>query len=474
MKLFPLRPMLWAAGSSVATVVFSVEGAAYSVPIATAVPLLLLLMIMVAWRVGFRASLTTAVVATLSLDYFFTLPKHTFEVASIADVVTLATFAATSTLVSHLSDRTRVKADQLQHAEEQQKLLYEFSRSALLIDWNGAVEAQLSNLIYERFRLTGVAIYTVEDQSVTVSGDVPAIEERINASFRSQRSYDLPNGAERLRILRFGSRAIGVLVLRGQVEAVVADTLATAVATHLVRTRSVRAEVRAQSQAFSESLRSTVLDGLAHAIKTPLTTIIVSSSGLREIGPLTDVQSGLANTIEEQAQHLTQVTNKLLQTAHLAGEDLRVTRSPVDLRVEYEHIRSEVQPRGDGDRIIGVDIPDEPFGTDRELLRLVLQQLLENALKYSPASSPVTLRFICLEQGLGISVHNQGSFIPPDERSLIFERYYRGTSTVHKASGTGIGLSAARSAVEAINGSIWVESSPEDGTTFHVSLPNAV
>ena len=472
MKLFPVRPMLWAAGACLTTVAFAAGAEVYSVPLATAVPLLLLLVITVAWRAGFRASLTTAVVATLSLDYFLTVPRHSFEAASVADLMTLFTFAATSTLVSHLSDRTRVKADQLQHAENQQKLLYEFSRSALLIDWNGDVEMQLANLIYERFRLVTVGIYTAEDQAVAVSGEASYIEERMRASFRALRSYDLPNDAERLRILRFGSRSIGALMLRGKVEAVAADTLATAVATHLVRIRSVRAEVRAQSQAFSESLRTTVLDGLAHAIKTPLTTIIASSSGLREIGPLTTVQNDLASTIEEQAQHLTQVTNKLLQTAHLAGEDLRVTRSLVNLKDEYEEIRSAVQPRADADRIIAVDISPELFSTDTQLLRLSLQQILENALKYSPASSPVKVGFKRILQGLEISVHNEGSFIPVAERSLIFERYYRSSSTIHKASGTGIGLSAARSAVEAMHGSIRVESSPEAGTTFLVSLPD--
>ncbi len=471
MKLLPFTAKLWAAGACGLIMAFAAKSSYFSIPAATAVPLFLLLVITVAWRAGFGASLITAVVATLSLDYFFTVPRHSFRVDSIGDMVTLATFASTSTLVSHLSHRTRIKTDQLQHAEEQQRLLYESSRTALLIDWNGPVETQLCHLLYERFRLTLVAIYTAEDQTLAVSGEASSVEERIRASFRAQKSYDLLNGAERLRILRFGSRPIGALMLRGHLEAVVMDSLATMVATHLVRTRAVRSDIRAQSQAFSESLRATVLDGLAHTIKTPLTTIIVSSSGLREIGPLTTVQNELAETIEEQAKHLNQVTNKLLQMAHLASEDIQVNRSLVDLGEACQQIEAAIQPRSDADRMIISGLPAKPFAMDQQLFHLLLLQVIENALKYSPATSAVRVKFSCVKQCLEIAVHNEGSFIPPAERSVIFERYYRSAATAYKASGTGIGLSVARSAVEAMHGRIWADSSPESGTTFHISLP---
>ena len=391
----------------------------------------------------------------------------------MADVVNLATFAATSTLVSHLSHRIRMKTDQLRHAEEQQKLLYEFSRSALLIDWNGEVEAQLCHLLHERFRLIGAIIYTAEDEALAVCGEVPAAEERIRACFNRRPGYAPPGAAENFRILHFGSRSIGAFMLCGRLDTVVVDSLATITATHLVRTRAVRFEVRAQSQAFSESLRSTVLDGLAHTIKTPLTTIIASSSGLREIGPLTTVQSDLAETIEEQAKHLTRVTDKLLRTAHLAGEDIRVSRSLVDLGLVCQRIQAEIRPGAEIDRVVVYGLPTELFATDEHLVQLSLLQIIENALRYSPAASAVHVDFSREEQYLQIAVHNEGSFIPPAERSLIFERYYRCASTAYKASGTGIGLYVARSAVEAMNGRVWVDSSPELGTTFRIAIPEA-
>lgn len=472
MELFPVRPMLWAAGACLITVGSAIAGDRYSIPVATVVPALLLLAIIVAWRAGFRASLTVSLIATLSLDYFLTEPRHSLEIASARDIVMIGMFAASSVLVSQLSHHVHVRTDQIEHAKEEQTALYEFSKSALLVDWKGNVEEQLAGLLLDRFQLTGVGLYNSETQHSCLLGDVQGARERIEAAYRARREYDLPTDSERLRILQFGSRQLGALLLRGQSDEVVADSLCTLVATHLVRTRAVQSEVKAQSEAFSERLRSAVLDGLAHAIKTPLTTIIVSSSGLREIGPLSTLQDQLATTIEEQAERLAVVTNTLLRTADLNSDNVRVEKTSVQLPEFGLEVRHGIEPKEESERVmLTVDV-DAPFWTDRRLLGLAMQQLLENALKYSPAGSPVGLSLLGATDGsLKISVHNDGSFIPAEERSMIFERYYRGAATAHKASGTGLGLSVARSAVEAMGGRITVDSAPGLGTTFQITLP---
>jgi two-component system sensor histidine kinase KdpD len=473
-KLFPFRPTLWAAGASLLTVAGGALASIYNIPGTLSIPVFMLLTIVVAWRAGFRASLTVAVFATLGLDFFFTEPRYSLEVSSPRDVFALFTFAATSTLVSHLSHRIRTKSDQLHKAQEQQRLLYEFSRSALLIDWNGSVEEQMCELISERFRLAGVAMLTAGESTVVGVGDTAHGEERLQASFRAQHSYDLPNHTESLRILRFGVRCTGALLMCGSVDPVVADSLATIVATHLERIRSAKSELRAQSQALSERLRTAVRDGLAHAVKTPHTTIIASSSGLREIGPLTSVQLQLAQAIEEQASYLSDVTTMLLRTASVEARDVHVRPQAVLLQQVCLSALDEMHLAQEQARIRISGIPHTRFLVDPELLKLVLIQILENALKYSPASSPVTVGFTSFAPTLEIAIHNEGSFIPPSEQSLIFDRYYRGAATEHKASGTGIGLSAAKHATEAMGGRLSVESSPEAGTTFHISLPAEV
>lgn len=463
--------MLWACGASLFTLGCALLAARSSVPDMTSIPVFMLITIVVAWRAGFRASLTVAVVATLELDFFFTEPRYTLEVASPHDAFALLTFAATSTLVSRLSHRIRIKSDLLQKAEEQQRLLYEVSRSALLLDWKDAVEEQLCELIHSRFRVEGVALLTTEHLRVVSVGRAQEAEPRLRAALRTQQSYDLPEGAGSVRLLRYGAKTSGALLLCGAVDPVVSDSLAALVATHLERIRSMQSEVRAQSQTVSERLRAAVLDGLAHAVKTPLTTIIASSSGLREIGPLTAAQLQLADTIEGQAIYLSDVTNTLLRTAHLEVQNVRVNLQVVELSALCDSVKHELRAGQDVTRLQFPDAGEERLSADPELLKLVLVQVLENALKYGAMTTPVRLSFARVGEMVTLAVHNEGSFIPAQEHTLIFERYYRGASTEHKASGTGIGLSVALRAMEAMGGSISVESEPDTGTTFLIRLP---
>jgi two-component system sensor histidine kinase KdpD len=102
---------------------------------------------------------------------------------------------------------------------------------------------------------------------------------------------------------------------------------------------------------------------------------------------------------------------------------------------------------------------------------MAIVQVLENALKYSPDSARVALKIEVAASDLKISVHNDGSYIPPSERELVFERYYRSPSVKHGAPGTGIGLSVSKRAIEAQSGRIWIESGEETGTTFTISVP---
>jgi two-component system sensor histidine kinase KdpD len=108
---------------------------------------------------------------------------------------------------------------------------------------------------------------------------------------------------------------------------------------------------------------------------------------------------------------------------------------------------------------------------DKQLLKMALTQLLDNAAKYSPPGSSITIEGLQEPAEILISVRNQGSFIPPEEREKIFERFYRSPGSNRKAPGTGIGLSVVKQVTEAHLGRAWVNSDPQTGTTFFVSLP---
>ncbi|SEB43713.1 ATP-binding protein [Terriglobus roseus] len=471
MKALPFRSFAWALGGCVLVLGSGFVSLHHALEPAVSIPLYMLLTVFVAWRAGFRAAIAVAVCATLGLDFFFTEPRFAFSVDSEQDVFALIAFAVVSLLISHLSRRIRAKSDDLYRSEAQQRALYELSRSALLVDWRSSVETQLCALIQERLRLTGVALWSAREASFTFAGDSAHAIDRLEASFRADRSYDLPNQSESVRILRFGMRPLGAILFRGPIEQLLADAVATLAATHLERIRSLKAEVAAESQAVSERLRTTVLDGLAHAVKTPLTTIVVSSSGLREIGSLTALQSDLAYVIENQASYLSELTDKLLRTAKLESREVVLHTQKTHLQDVIETAIGELRSAHDTTRLQFKGITDTDVRLDPALFRMVLVQLFENALKYSTDGTNIRVRFDVAKGSLTMSVHNEGSFIPAAEQSLVFQRYYRTEAMQHRAPGTGIGLSVAKQAVESHGGRIWVQSDKDRGTTFYITLP---
>ena len=105
------------------------------------------------------------------------------------------------------------------------------------------------------------------------------------------------------------------------------------------------------------------------------------------------------------------------------------------------------------------------------MIASTLKELLSNAVKYSTIGSPITISLSETPYELTLSVQSHGAVIRMEDRDRIFERFYRGLNHRHAAPGTGIGLSVARRVTEAHGGHIWVTSSEEAGTTFHLSLP---
>jgi two-component system sensor histidine kinase SenX3 len=115
--------------------------------------------------------------------------------------------------------------------------------------------------------------------------------------------------------------------------------------------------------------------------------------------------------------------------------------------------------------------PDLTVDADRDLLGLAFRQLLDNAIKYSPATSVIEIT----ARGEGvieIGVRNSGSTIPEREQARIFERFYRGVQARH-VPGTGMGLAIVQQIARAHGGTLRVASTPEAGTTFTLSLPPA-
>jgi two-component system, OmpR family, sensor histidine kinase KdpD len=250
------------------------------------------------------------------------------------------------------------------------------------------------------------------------------------------------------------------------------DAAASLTALAIERSRSFAAQSSAEAARQSEQLRTAVLDGLAHAFKTPLTTILASSSGLIEMGTIGATERELVALIEAEAAHLNDLTTRLLTTARLDSTHIRLAKQKVDL---VQLLKSIAKACTDENAAveIALEVPAHALSilADLHLLKMAVYHLVDNAAKYAKPGSQVAMHLQEREGAVAIAVKNSGSYIPVEERERIFERFYRGPRTASQVAGTGIGLAVARRVAEAHRGNIWVESDEQNGTEFSLLLP---
>lgn len=349
----------------------------------------------------------------------------------------------------------------------------EFARSTTQLDLHRQPGEQLSNLIQSIFELEAAAVFDADLDKVSWTGEWGADPENEirNIYFFEKTNQDTETGLIH-RVLRMGNLPVGALLMRGGLSIESSDAIACIAAITFDRYHSFANVSRTESARQTEQFRTTVLDSLAHAYKTPLTAIRAASTGLSEIGHLAPEQFDLVTLIAEQAETLSELTSRLLQTARLDEHCLTVRKQPVAVAALIEDAIASLGEHLEGFSInVAIEREDLNLNCDRALVMELLVQYLENAGKYATAGSTITVRASENAGKALLSVHNIGPTIPLSEHERIFGRYYRSPASSSQVSGTGIGLSVARRAAQAHGGDVWVTSDVESGTTFFVSLP---
>jgi two-component system, OmpR family, sensor histidine kinase KdpD len=442
---------------------------------ATSVHLFLITAIALKW--GFPEASAVSVVSVGCLDYFFTQPLFHFYMSDSHDWVALATFESVALVVSRLSDQVNRHASESELHRSHLQRLYQLSQDILILDFQEPIEPQLVVLIQGALSANCVAVWNAYDLRLSKAGAGACEfeETEVRSAFYAESNED--NGTTRVsrRVLRSGTRPIGALLIQGHAaDSASVNAAASLVAIAMDRARSFAAESSAEAARQSEQLRAAVLDALAHAFKTPLTAIQTSSSGLLEMDTLHATEKRLVTLIDQQATHLAEITTRLLRTAKFDNANLKLRQRDIDIAELVRESASE----SDGQFVLpAVDITRISERVmafaDRHLLKMALIQLLDNAAKYGKAGAPILIDVREDQNESKVSIHNEGSFIPLEERERIFKRFYRSPGSAHKASGTGIGLSVVKHVVDAHHGRVWVTSDAEDGTTFFLTLPTA-
>jgi two-component system, OmpR family, sensor histidine kinase KdpD len=437
----------------------------------------LVLVMLVAFRWGFTEAAFASIAAVVCLDFFYMPPIFSLYERDPQDWISSAIFAMVALLVSHYADRLRRQAIDTRNERIRLERLYLTSRDIIMMDRRQEVGAQLTSLIEDIFKVDAVALWDARELKMDKAGREIIPDEEVRSIYFHEISENDAASCKFKRVLRLGVRPVGALYIAASVhgsylDSRSVDAIASLSALALERAHSFIAESNAAAAKRSEQLRSTVLDGLAHAFKTPLATILTASSGLLEIPQLEPSERELASLIEEEAERLTNLTNKVLQTAELNEGRLEVDDEKIDLDQLLQQCEEWfVHTLADHPLHLAEEASVDHVWADSHLLQMALFQLLDNASKYARPASPITLRIESTDVEIVFSVHNEGSYIAPQERLRIFERFYRSPEAQFKASGTGIGLSVTKRIADAHRGRVWVESGPATDTTFFLTLP---
>lgn len=226
-----------------------------------------------------------------------------------------------------------------------------------------------------------------------------------------------------------------------------------------------------QRFAAIDQLKNELVAAVSHELKTPVATIKAYATTMRT-NPSTFERDGAEylQTIEEQADRLTRAIDDMLRVGRVDPARLLTERRSVTLDELLSSVESRLGPTAASRierRSTAVRLHCDP-----ELLAEALARVLENALKFSPDSAPVTVEARGAGDGVTIAVSDRGIGIGSEHLPYIFERFYRAEDNLTSTtSGTGLGLAIARDIVHAHGGTIEVESTPHQGTTFTLAFP---
>ena len=279
---------------------------------------------------------------------------------------------------------------------------------------------------------------------------------------------EAPTGNRLLPILR-GDEEVWLSVT----EAVMRDP-AGEIAGRVFAFRDVSAE------RLLEQMKSDFVSAVSHELRAPLTSIF----GFAETLLRQDVLFGeeerrtFLRYISSESDRLTKIVDQLLNVARLDSGDLQVTLEPTDVRPLVSEVVSRAQSlaAANGHRFV-VDLPSEPLtaAADVDKLRQILDNLVDNAVKYSPDGGTVTIEAHRRSHAVEVRVVDEGIGIPQAEHELIFTKFYRRPDTSGREGGgrVGLGLFIARGLVAAMGGRISVRSVEGKGSSFVLELPLA-
>lgn len=222
-----------------------------------------------------------------------------------------------------------------------------------------------------------------------------------------------------------------------------------------------------------DRLKSDFIHTVSHDLRSPLTATLGYAELLERTGPLNQSQQEFLHRLRGSVQHITTLVNDLLDLGRLeAGFDTRREAVHLDSVLKYtlDMLDSQIKKKK---LTLTTEIAPhlKPLRANPIRIRQMVDNLIGNAVKYSPEGGSVHVSMSMQDEQVIFKVKDTGPGIPPEEQAQIFEKFYRASTAPKEAEGSGLGLAIVKSIVDSHQGRVWVESTVGEGSTFVVLLP---
>ena len=497
--------------------------------------LYLLIVLTLASTRGLYSAIVASVVAFLSFDFFLTQPLYTFTIFKVEEWLALFIFLVTAIITGQLASALRLRAEQARKREYETRVLYELVRDT---NREENVERQLSIIaraVVDVFSSWGVRDCAIllpdasgklviqantrsSKEQVTLLADEAATATWVMSQAQTAELHDVsltPQGYApravvrstnlkypmrryvRMVPLKLGQRVVGVLRLsmeddprlfsaerslgvereRSHPGTTFFWTFVDQAASVIERERLRRETLQVEVLRRTDALRAALLSSVSHDLRTPLSSIKAAASSLLQEDVQWDDEArhSFALAIMREADRLNRLVANLLDMSRIEGGALKPEKEWYPINELIQDVVARMQPVLQG-RVVHTDLPADlpPVKLDYLQIDQVLTNLLENAVRYTPAESPIDIGVRLDGEYMLISVADRGPGIPAADLDRVFDKFYRVMETQTKATrttGSGLGLAVCKGLVEAHGGRIWVENRQGGGAIFQFTLP---
>ncbi len=513
----PARPPLglwpWLAGAALVAFVTGIGEVVRTIPQEAMGMLFLAAVVTAASLHGLRVALFAAVLGFLSWNFFFIPPLYVLTISDTKDVIAIFVFLGVAAITGAMASRVRNEARVAQARIESLRRIAGFSRAL------GAARTEpelLAELAHQGAGIASraVVLTTTESNDLLLRASGPAatataaeppapgsaaaaVAELDEAALAAARwsvekgepagagTATMPSAAWRFLPLATSQGTLGVLGVSPSApltepQAQALDALADRAAVTLERLRLAREAAHSAAQSETQRLRTALLSSLSHDLRTPLTAIRGAAETLRSAwAQLTpETRDDLLSSIEHDTARMHRFLANITDMTRIESGEITPQLAAIPLG---EVVEAAIARQENG-LLILVNIPPDlpPVLADPVLLEQVLVNLLDNALKYSPANGTVAVAARHEGAEIAISISDEGVGIAPEDLPHVFDSFYRAGRGDRVAPGTGLGLAIARGFTVAMGGRIDAASPRPDapplgfpGTVITLHLPAA-